>query len=86
MRSGKARSCGRPPRRARRRQRRAARCVYFQALGSFIHADTAGVNRLRFSGRVAGFALKPGSYSLSATARSPGGASATRRVAFTIKR
>ncbi len=45
-----------------------------------------GANRLRFSGRIEGLALKPGRYRLSATARSSAGASATRIVAFTIKR
>jgi hypothetical protein len=85
-RAGKSERCGKAPKRSTRSSRRAKRCVYFRTLGSFSHADSAGANRLRFSGRVAGSTLTPGSYRLSATARSAGGTSAARTVSFTIKR
>ena len=85
-RTGTARACASAPKGHKRRERRAERCVYFRTLGSFTHADAAGANRVRFSGRFKGHALKPGRYRLTATARSSAGASATRTVAFTIKR
>lgn len=87
VRTGKSKSCAKSGRRRESRRRQLeARCLYFQTLGSFAHADARGTNRLRFSGRVAGTALKPGRYRLTATARSSAGASATQSVAFTIKR
>jgi alpha-tubulin suppressor-like RCC1 family protein len=85
-RSGKAERCAKPPKSSKGTPRRARRCVYFRTLGSFAHADAAGANRLRFSGRVAGSALEPGSYRLTATAHSTGGVSATQTASFTIRR
>jgi hypothetical protein len=85
-RSGKSERCVKPPRPSKRGRRRTQRCVYFRTVGSFTHADAAGPNRLRFSGRVAGVALKPGGYRLCATARSADGTSAMRTASFTIKR
>lgn len=57
--------CARPT----RANRRKARCTRWVTVGSFRHADTAGPNRLRFSGRVRGHKLSPGRYRLSITAR-----------------
>jgi len=86
VRTGKSKSCASSHRRRGRRERRLERCLYLRTLGSFTHADARGVNRLRFSGRIAGVALQPGRYRLTATARSSAGASVARSVAFTIKR
>lgn len=59
---------------------------HFKKLGGFTHTDTVGTNALRFTGRITGRALPPGSYRLSATAHSPGGSSAVRSAAFQIVR
>lgn len=50
------------------------RCTRYVAIpGSFVHAGAAGVNRLRFSGRLSGRRLSPGFYRLAVTARSGAG-------------
>jgi hypothetical protein len=61
-------------------------CKRYRTLrGSFRHAGKAGLNKFRFSGRLAGRALKPRSYRLVAVARD---ATATKskpkRVLFRI--
>jgi hypothetical protein len=48
-------------------------CTRFMAVGSFTHADVAGANRFRFTGRVGGRKLRPGSYRLRAVARNAAG-------------
>lgn len=55
--------------------RKAKRCTRYRRLGSFQHADTIalGVVRFRFTGRVAGRALKPGSYRMQAVPKSTAG-------------
>jgi hypothetical protein len=66
---------------ARKRPPKAKRCTRYVKAGSFTHADTAGPNRFRFSGRVGGRKLKPGAYRLRVVARNSAGAgkAATRR-------
>ena len=59
---------------ARRRPPKAKRCTRYVKAGSFSHADTAGANRFRFSGRVGGRKLKPGAYRLRAVPRTSAGA------------
>ena len=67
--------CARPTRANRRR----ARCTRWTTVGRFTHADSAGPNSLRFSGRVNGHKLSPGRYRLAVIAsvggHSPPGAS-----------
>jgi hypothetical protein len=58
----------------------------YKKLGSFTHTDAAGTNALRFTGRIAGRTLASGSYRLSASAHSAGGASSVRTVTFKITR
>jgi hypothetical protein len=58
----------------------------YKKLGGFTHSDEAGTNALRFTGRIAGRALAAGSYRLSASAQSAGGASAVRSATFQITR
>jgi hypothetical protein len=65
------------------RARRGTRCTLARRVGSFFADGRAGANVLRFSGRVAGAALAPGSYRLTASV--PGAASAAQ-AAFTIPR
>ena len=58
--------CVRPTRANRDRPR----CKRYRTLrGRFGHAGAAGLNRFRFSGRLAGRKLRPGSYRLVATAK-----------------
>lgn len=54
--------------------RRARRCTrYVRLPGIFVHRDSAGAQRLHFTGRLRGKKLKPGSYRLVALPRSPSG-------------
>ncbi|HEY3759315.1 MAG TPA: choice-of-anchor D domain-containing protein [Solirubrobacteraceae bacterium] len=79
--SGKSKSCGKAPRHLKKG---AKHCTYYKALGSFTHSDSAGANRLRFTGRLAGRALKPGAYRLVATAHGAGGTSSAETAGFKI--
>jgi alpha-tubulin suppressor-like RCC1 family protein len=74
-------SCGKPPKHPKGKLKR---CSYTETVGSFSHADNVGVNSFRFTGRLHGGKLSPGSYRLLATAKSSSGKSATRTVAFKI--
>jgi hypothetical protein len=61
-------------------------CRRLVALGSFTHLDTAGANRVQFSGRLAGRALAHGSYTITATpSNSFGLTGATRTATFKVK-
>jgi streptogramin lyase len=62
---------------------RARRCA---VLGSFIHADRPGVNRVRFTGHVAGKPLGPGNYTLVAVAISGGTPSQPTNARFEVTR
>lgn len=79
--SGGSRSCAKAPKHPKKGSKR---CTYYRVLGSFTHADGAGANRLRFTGRVAGGALKPGGYRLSVTAGEIGHRSPTLTAGFKI--
>jgi hypothetical protein len=75
--------CGRPVIKPPPHSPAARRCTRMVPIGSFTHQDRAGANSLRFTGRLRGRALPPGSYTLQATAilghkRSP-------RVSFKFK-
>jgi subtilisin-like proprotein convertase family protein len=60
-------------------------CTRYRRLGRISHADVPGRNRFRFSGRLAGKPLPPGSYWLEAAAWATSGLkSAPVRAAFTI--
>jgi hypothetical protein len=61
-------------------------CTRYRKVGRLRHADAAGRNRFRFSGRLAGKALPPGDYRLEAAAwaTSSGLKSASVRAAFTV--
>ncbi|HEY2438042.1 MAG TPA: hypothetical protein VGH93_12740 [Solirubrobacteraceae bacterium] len=60
---------------------RGKRCTHYVALGNFRHADNAGTNRFRFTGRVDHRKLPPGSYRLKAVARGTIGTPAPAVVA-----
>jgi hypothetical protein len=53
-------------------------------VGSFTHGDRTGNNDFQFTGRVAGHALRPGSYELHATPRYHGALGTTVTAAFRI--
>lgn len=81
--TGSKRRCAKAPKHP---AKHAKSCTFLRSLGSFTHLDEAGTNVFRFTGRVAGHTLGPGSYRLSAVARTGSAASATRSVAFKITR
>jgi hypothetical protein len=72
IRSGKR--CVAPPRHLRGRPKHCTRVV---VLGTFTHADIAGTNRVKFSGKLHGHALKPGRYELRIVARNKLGLGST---------
>jgi hypothetical protein len=55
------------------KNRHGKRCTLLKKVGSFTHADTAGANSLRFSGRLNGRKLPPGTYELKAVAHDAAG-------------
>jgi hypothetical protein len=67
---------------------KARRCTrYVRLRGSFAHGGAAGFNRFRFTGRLRGRSLRPGSYRLVAVARdAAGNHSAAKRKRFKIVR
>jgi hypothetical protein len=71
-----------------RANRTAPRCSHFVALaGSFPHTGHAGANSFRFTGRMGGRKLTPGSYRLVAQARdAAGNRSQVARKAFRVIR
>jgi hypothetical protein len=70
-----------------RKNARKRNCTRLVAAGSFRAAATAGANRTHFSGRIRGHKLRPGSYTLTATATDAGRAkSKSVTVAFKIVR
>jgi alpha-tubulin suppressor-like RCC1 family protein len=79
----KHRRCVTLPKRAKPRPRH---CTPYLTITSFTHDDHAGLNRLRFTGRVARHKLPPGRYRLLAIARNGARTSAPRQVRFQIKR
>jgi hypothetical protein len=60
------------------------RCSRYLAAGSFMHADVAGLNKLRFSGRLHGRTLKGGLYELRITAMLDGVSGNTVKTEFDI--
>jgi hypothetical protein len=50
-----------------RRPKHAKACTITKTIESFTHQDTAGSNRIPFTGRVRGHALAAGAYLLTAT-------------------
>jgi len=59
-------------------------CTVSKTVGSFAHRDTAGSNRLAFTGRLHGHALATGAYLLDATPMLGGLTGATRTATFHI--
>lgn len=76
--------CAPPPKHSLHKLGRA--CTRYVAAGGFTHTDATGRNRFRFTGRVGGRKLPPGSYRLDATPRSNGKSGKTVSVHFRILR
>jgi hypothetical protein len=68
------------------RNRHGKRCTRYLRVGSFTHADAAGGNRFRFTGRVRGHKLGPGRYRLRGIPDNAAGAGPAAAKAFRIKR
>ena len=69
-----------------RRRNGKRKTVWTTLRGGFSHADKAGANRVAFSGKLSGRALKAGTYRLVAVSRDAKGQKSTvRRAGFTIK-
>ncbi len=64
--------------------RSSKRCMRLVLVGSFTHRDRAGVNRVRFTGRLRGRALNPGTYQLHVTAILAGRRSRQLTASFRI--
>ncbi|HEY6396858.1 MAG TPA: hypothetical protein VIX82_05330, partial [Solirubrobacteraceae bacterium] len=64
---------------------RHGRCTELTAVGVFTHRDRAGVNRVRFSGRLHGNALNAGRYVLQLTSTLAGQTSAPVTTTFVIR-
>ena len=67
------------------RRGRVKRCTRYVTLGSFTHADGAGANTIRFSGRVRSRALRRGGYRLLVTPLAGGRRGAGVSVAFSVR-
>jgi hypothetical protein len=72
--------------RPRRVGSKARACVRWVGLGNFSTTARAGANSLRFSGRIWGRTLGPGTYRLSAVPRSGSRIGSTVRVGFRVIR
>jgi sugar lactone lactonase YvrE len=67
------------------RNRHRPRCTRSVASGAFTFAGHAGLNKVRFEGRISRTRkLSPGSYRLAITATAPGAAPTSSKLAFTI--
>jgi hypothetical protein len=73
-------SCKKPS----RKNKHGKHCTLYVAVGSFTHADRAGANSFRFSGRLKGKRLAPGGYRLQVAARDAAGTGAAVAKAFKI--
>ena len=62
------------------------KCTRYVSVGSFTHADTAGSNSFRFTGRVRGHRLRPGKYRLSVVPSNANGAGTAVTVSFRVKK
>ncbi len=80
------RTQGRSCRKPSKANRHGKRCTIYKALGSFTHADVAGLNSLHFSGRLNEKKLAKGSYRLQAVPHDAAGNGAAVSVKFTIKK
>ena len=84
-RAGKGRKSGRVCKKETRKNRKKPKCTFFSSVGKLTQAGVAGSNTLRFAGKLAGRALKPGKYRATAVATGPTGLrSAAVTAQFTV--
>jgi hypothetical protein len=74
--------CVKPPKHP---PKSAKKCTRYVSIGSFLHTDAAGSIRFRYTGRLKGKTLKPGSYRLRAAAQNVSGTSARVERGFKVK-
>ena len=67
-RAGKGRKAGRLCKKETRKNRKKPKCTFYSSVGKLTRAGVAGANTLRFAGKLAGRALKPGKYRVTAVA------------------
>jgi hypothetical protein len=84
-RAGKGRKSGRVCKKQTRRNRKKPKCTFYSSVGRLTQAGVAGANTLRFAGKLAGRALKPGKYRVTAVATGATGARSAPAIAqFTV--
>lgn len=82
--SARGRRVGRSCRAESRRLRSRPRCTRTITIATLTRTARAGLNRVAFSGRIRGRALRPGHYQAAFTAIDRAGASPTRTLRFTV--
>ena len=80
----RGRRVGRTCRPDSRRLRRRPRCTRTVTLATLTRTGHTGLNRVAFSGRIRGKALKPGRYQAAFTARDAAGTSTAKTLGLTI--
>jgi uncharacterized repeat protein (TIGR01451 family) len=80
----KGKKCVAPPKKPPAKKPK--KCTRWLTRGSFSRKDASGAARFRFSGRVKGKTLRPGTYRLRATARNSSGASKLVTKGFKVKK
>jgi hypothetical protein len=65
-------------------RQRSKRCTRWVTVGTFTHRDDAGADRFRFTGRIAGRALRQGHYRLLATTHDASGSGDPVSLDFTV--
>jgi len=84
-RAGKGRKSGRVCKKETRKNRKKPKCTFYSSMGKLTQAGAAGANTLRFAGKLAGRALKPGKYRATAVATGATGVrSAPVTAQFTV--
>jgi NHL repeat/RTX calcium-binding nonapeptide repeat (4 copies) len=73
-RAGTGRKAGRLCTKQTRKNRKKPKCTFYSPVGKLTRAGVAGANTLRFAGKLAGRALKPGKYRVTAVATGATGA------------
>jgi hypothetical protein len=86
LRPSRGRKQGKTCSKPRPANRKGKACTYYSRVGSFIHQDAAGSVRFRFTGRVGGRTLKPGTYRLEAVARNTAGTATAVTKTFRVKK
>jgi uncharacterized repeat protein (TIGR01451 family) len=79
----KGKSCVKPPKNP---PSNAKRCTRYVSQGSFTRLNFGLPDRFRFSGRLSGKTLKPGTYRLRVVARNGTGPSKAKTAGFTVKK